>query len=640
MPPIEDEKEAVEQATKQLVEIANEQGGVLTLDDISIHLPPETPAEALDGIMIALRRVVKVRDDSESETPEMSVEAIEEEFQGLEEGERNAFIAKGGGKQLTSISSGSNTTDNRADDPIQLYLRDMRNVQLLSREGEVAISKRMLAGQLRTIRALNEMPIVVNRILGWYESVLSVDPETIPYRDIVDLEATAVIEANRLSTVDIETPITELGGSAEGDQHNHLSVYEQKLSPRLTVIMGELGKLASPYNELAVKRLEFGHAGKPIPKALEKKFAATKEAVLELLNGFRLSQNYVLTIAEEIQSYEAMITDAEFAAINAAEQAGVPRKEFLEVWRKNKENPKLEAVCLARPNHRAAWKRFFTYNGTVATDTQNLLISIIEKLRMPLSEFNIVCRMISSGLHEAERAKAEMIRSNLRLVVSIAKKYNNRGLNFLDIIQEGNIGLMKAVDKFEYRRGFKFSTYATWWIRQAITRAIADQARTIRIPVHMIETINKLVRASKQILHETGQEPTPEELAKKLYMPVEKVRKVMKISRDPISLEQPVGEEDDFSYGDFIEDKNAVIPIDSAVLKNLRETTAMVLTTLTAREERVLRMRFGIGSTDHTLEEVGRQFSVTRERIRQIEAKALRKLKHPSRSRKLKSFLD
>ena len=292
------------------------------------------------------------------------------------------------------------------------------------------------------------------------------------------------------------------------------------------------------------------------------------------------------------------------------------------------------------PSHQAAWERFFKYNGTAATETQNILISIVEKLRMPLSEFSMVCHMIRSGIDESERAKAEMIRSNLRLVVSIAKKYNNRGLNFLDIIQEGNIGLMKAVDKFEYRRGFKFSTYATWWIRQAITRAIADQARTIRIPVHMIETINKLVRASKQILHETGQEPTPEELAKKLYMPVEKVRKVMKISRDPISLEQPVGEEDDFSYGDFIEDKNAIIPIDSAVLKNLRETTAMVLTSLTAREERVLRMRFGIGSTDHTLEEVGRQFSVTRERIRQIEAKALRKLKHPSRSRKLKSFLD
>ena len=351
MTKIDDEAQIIDKVTKQLINVANEQGGELTLDDISLHLPPETSAEVLDGIIIVLRKTVKVRDDAASESvpEELSADQIEAEFETLDEGEREAFLAKDGGRQLVSITSGgSNTTDSRADDPIQLYLRDMRNVQLLSREGEVAISKRMLAGQLRTIRALNEMPMVANRILEWYEAVLASDPVTIPYREIVDLEATAVIESNRLSNTEMETPITELGGTAEGDQHNHLSVYEQKLSPRLTVIIGELAKIAPTFNKHAEKRLEFGYAGKPIPKILEKKFDETKKEILELMHGFRLSQNYVMTIAEEIQTYEAMITDGELAVINAAEQAGLPRKEFLEVWKKHSDNPDFPAICRER----------------------------------------------------------------------------------------------------------------------------------------------------------------------------------------------------------------------------------------------------------------------------------------------------
>ena len=537
----------------------------------------------------------------------------------------------------------------KSDDPIRMYLREMGGVELLSREGEIAIAKRIEAGKDVMINALTQSPLVAKKTYEWKEKIES---NELLVRDIIDIDSTyedleaadkknaklkseAKIKKNQEEGKKEEAPDVVAG---EEDEFNvSLAKMEEEIKPKIIKIIDNLTKDYIKLQKYQREKLDCILASKELSISKNKNFKKIQSTLVDNFKNLQLSPNIVEEVVQAHYKENKKIISLEGVLLRLALDNKISREEFLKYYIGNEINPKFESFLTENP----VWKSFFKKFKNDFNEIRERLVEFSEKIGLSVGEFKKLVSRIQKGERESRIAKKEMVEANLRLVISIAKKYTNRGLQFLDLIQEGNIGLMKAVDKFEYRRGYKFSTYATWWIRQAITRSIADQARTIRIPVHMIETINKIVRTQRQIMSEFGREPTPEELAKKLAMPLEKVRKVLKIAKEPVSLETPVGDEEDSSLGDFIEDKNALQPLDTAIQSNLSESTTKILASLTPREERVLRMRFGIGmNTDHTLEEVGLQFSVTRERIRQIEAKALRKLKHPSRSKQLKSFLE
>ncbi len=669
----EDEKaeapliDMVADAIKKMIKKGKERGYV-TIDEINAVLPQDKlNSDLIEDTMAQLSEMgISVTEGDEEEIPKAAKEDEEE-----------------GEKGNVSEDIG------RTDDPVRLYLREMGTVELLSREGEIAIAKRIEAGREMMISGICESPLTIQAILGWNDAL---NEGKMLLRDIIDLEATygggPAGEAEMLgegesaeAEEEEEKPESENGEAVFDDEEQEnlsLSMLEEKLKPQVIETFGKIANAYSRLYKLQAARIASAQKGvAPTPQS-DKKFEKTKEELVDLVRTVRFNNNRLEQLVQQLYTLNRRLVGIEGRIFRLAGDCGVGREDFLARYTgheldrnwlhdvlagkvvappkkpvikgKPDKNAKVEkavhkhetahAPKFVAPNIKA-WAKFVERHESEADRLRAEIAAICDEAGLPLGDFKRIVMTVQKGERESNRAKKEMVEANLRLVISIAKKYTNRGLQFLDLIQEGNIGLMKAVEKFEYRRGYKFSTYATWWIRQAITRSIADQARTIRIPVHMIETINKLVRTSRQMLHEIGREPTPEELAEKLHMPLEKIRKVMKIAKEPISLETPIGDEEDSHLGDFIEDKNAVQPLDSAIQGNLRETTTRVLATLTPREERVLRMRFGIGmNTDHTLEEVGQQFSVTRERIRQIEAKALRKLKHPSRSRKLRSFLD
>ncbi|PPR44223.1 MAG: RNA polymerase sigma factor RpoD, partial [Alphaproteobacteria bacterium MarineAlpha5_Bin11] len=547
--------------------------------------------------------------------------------------------------------------------PVRLYLRDMGGVDLLSREGEIAIAKRIEAGREMMIGAICESPLTIRSIISWKDSIKD---GTMLLRDIVDLEATYDVSDFSANNINDPISIIESGKEAkkeevikkndedvneeenqdneEDEELNNLNVslaaMEEKLKP---AVLKDFDDIAKTFKKLQKSQLELQkiniESNEKKYRSAERKYKKIQREMIELMKGVHLNSPTIEALMDHLYELNKKLLMREGKLLRLANDSGIKREEFIANYLGNEGDEKwLSSLEKFKDKN---WNIFYSKNDIIVKKIFVDIKEIEKAAEISVTEFRRIVGTVQQGERAASRAKKEMVEANLRLVISIAKKYTNRGLQFLDLIQEGNIGLMKAVDKFEYRRGYKFSTYATWWIRQAITRSIADQARTIRIPVHMIETINKIVRTSRQILHEIGREPTPDELAKRLHMPLEKVRKVLKIAKEPISLETPVGDEEDSSLGDFIEDKSVVVPIDAAVKSSLRETTTRILSSLTPREERVLRMRFGIGmNSDHTLEEVGQQFSVTRERIRQIEAKALRKLKHPTRARKLKTFLD
>ena len=544
------------------------------------------------------------------------------------------------------------TSTDRTDDPVRMYLREMGTVDLLSREGEIAIAKRIEAGKEAMIEGLCESPLTFQAIIIWRDEL---NEGQVLLRDIIDLEASYIgpdaknkrIDKSKINN-DLDDKKDEEGESSddgESDDYNEyennvsLAAMEADLKPEVFIIFDEISVKYKKLRALQDKRNALKAKNSDLSNSQIKKYDEYTSELKELMKGLSLNNNRIESLLDHLYDINKRLVSSELSLWRMANSAGVNREDFLQEYYGNE----LDTGWVGRIVRlkRKGWKEFVQSNRKDIKSLLSEITELSEETGLEIGDFRKIVLKVQKGEREAAVAKKEMVEANLRLVISIAKKYTNRGLQFLDLIQEGNIGLMKAVDKFEYRRGYKFSTYATWWIRQAITRSIADQARTIRIPVHMIETINKLVRTSRQLLHEIGREPTPEELSEKLKMPLDKVRKVLKIAKEPISLETPIGDEEDSYLGDFIEDKNVLLPVDAAVQSNLRETTTKVLAMLTPREERVLRMRFGIGmNTDHTLEEVGQQFSVTRERIRQIEAKALRKLKHPTRSKKLKSFLD
>jgi RNA polymerase primary sigma factor len=556
-------------------------------------------------------------------------------------------------KKKESASGDEDKLSEKSDDPIRMYLREMGGVELLSREGEIAIAKRIEAGQEVMLNALAQSPITARKIFEWHEKLLN---NEILVREIIDIDMNYLYYDNdngsntTVSNTEKKTSVknkykkkeeneNELSEEAnEEDEFNvSLAAMENEIKPK---VLKTIFNLKKSYNKLVKYQKE------KLDSILNcKTFSISKERnckniineIVKKINSLQLASSELEQLVQSHYVENKKILSLEGVLLRLAQESNISREEFIKFYVGNEINPNLKNFL----NENKKWKSFFAKNKKEFLYTRDRLIEISNKLDIPVGDYKKLVSRIQKGERESRLAKKEMVEANLRLVISIAKKYTNRGLQFLDLIQEGNIGLMKAVDKFEYRRGYKFSTYATWWIRQAITRSIADQARTIRIPVHMIETINKIVRTQRLILSEHGREATPEELAKKLRMPLDKVRKVLKISKEPVSLEKQVGDEEDSNLGNFIEDQNALMPLDQAIRSNLNEATTKILATLTPREERVLRMRFGVGmNTDHTLEEVGLQFSVTRERIRQIEAKALRKLKHPSRSKQLKSFLD